>query len=247
MRSILIILITLLVSFSQAKAQQKAFVPGITLIGIKGGFTTSNLWGSNVNDSLSNGGSAKYKSGFNLGICANSMLGKYFWLKHDLFLVEKGSVLTINDTARHVDYKSDLKLLYIDIYPCSPTFHYKGFQLFVGPYLGGLTRASIQRENSAGAIYTDKSIYATSTTFKLYTQRIDLGYVAGLEYEFNNGFNLSFRYVRGYVPLIENPLQQIHQLKIYNKSFNFSIGYTWGREKGLKIKKKNESPPPPGY
>jgi hypothetical protein len=243
MRYILIILIAL-VSFSQAKAQ--TFVPGATLIGIKGGYTLSNLWGSNVGDSLSNGGSAKSKSGFNLGVGANSMLGKCFWLKHEVFLVKKGSVLSINDGV-HPTYKSNLNLLYVDIYPCSPTFHYKGLQLFVGPYLGALTRASMQRMNSAGNLYTDKSIYGNPSTFKHYTQRIDLGFVAGLEYEFNNGLNISVRYVRGFVPLLEEPLTQIHQLRIYNKSLSFSVGYTFGREKGLKIKKKNESPPPPGY
>jgi len=245
MRRILIILIALVVSFSQARAQ-KAFVPGITLIGIKGGFTTSTIWGSNTGDSLSNGGAAKSKSGFNLGIGANSMIGKYFWLKHEVFLIKKGSVLSINDGVNPT-YKSNLNLLYFDIYPCSPTFHYKGLQLFVGPYLGALTKASIQRENSSGSLYTDKSIYGTTTAFKHYTQRVDLGFVAGLEYEFSNGLNISVRYVRGFVPILEEPLIQLHQLRIYNKSLSFSIGYTWGREKGLKIKKKNQPDLPPGY
>ena len=242
MRTILIILITFIVPLYKVKAQ----IPGTAVIGIKAGYTLSSLWGANVGDSLSTGGKTSSKSGFNLGVGVNSMLGKYFWLKHDLFLVKKGAVLSIND-GKNPTYKSNLNLLYLDLYPCSPTFHYKGLQLFAGPYLGGLISSSIQRKNSAGDLYTDKSIYGAGSTLKHYTEHIDLGFVAGVEYEFNCGLNIGIRYVRGFVPLMENTQTTAGQAKIYNKSMNISIGYTFGRDKGIKIKKKTQADLPPGY
>lgn len=244
MRNRLIILLIVVVGIvTDAKAQ----IAGSTLIGIKGGYTMSSLYGANVGDSLSTGGSVSSKSGFNIGVGGYSMLGKYFWLKHDLLLTKKGAVLTLDDQNKN-PYKSNLNLLYLDLFPCSPTFQYKGFQLFAGPYLGMLVNANIQHKNSAGNLYKDNNIFGNPGLLKDYTQRIDLGFVAGLEYEFSCGFNVGIRYVQGFVPLIENPLIQKGQAQIYNKNINISVGYTFGREKGLKLGKKTDPASlPPGY
>src|SRR6185437_7652115 len=200
MRTKLIILIVAVAAFYNGIQAQSI---GSAVMGIKVGFTSSSLYGSKVHDSLSTGGNASSKSGFNLGISVNSMPGKYFWLKHDVFLVKKGATLTLLDN-KNSPYKSNLNTLYLDFYPCSPTFQYKGLQLFSGPYVGMLLNASMQHKDANGNLYKDSKIYGSPTTFKDYTQKIDMGFVAGIEYEFNCGFNLSIRYVQGLVPIIEN-------------------------------------------
>jgi hypothetical protein len=201
-----------------------------TTWGIKGGYTMANLWGGSVQDSLSTGGTPSSISGLHLGIGVNSMLKEHFWLKHDLLLVQKGSVLQIDDMRNPV-YQSHLKLLYLDAYPCSFTYNLKGFQVFIGPYLGMLLSASMQHKDSSGIMSTNSSIFGTASSSKNYTQRIDAGGVVGMEYEFHCGINLGIRLVYGFVPLIENALIQNGQSKIYNRSLSLSAGYTFGRRK----------------
>jgi hypothetical protein len=215
------ILVLLMFLFTTGKAQQ-----GAAVFGIKGGITSSGLWGPDATDSLSNAGSPLNKLGFNIGIAVNSMVGKYIWLKHDLFLTQKGALLKIQDKY-NAPYDSKLNLLYLDAFPCSPTFHFKGLQLFVGPYFGMLLSASMQHKDSSGVSHTENQIFGSATSFKNYTQKIDAGFIVGIEYEFNFGLNVGIRYVRGFVPLIENPLIQSGQSQIFNQNINLTIGYTF--------------------
>lgn len=55
---------------------------------------------------------------------------------------------------------------------------------------------------------------------------MDAGFVTGINYEFSNGFNLGARYIRGFVPLIENANTK-QQWKIYNESIFVTIGYAF--------------------
>jgi hypothetical protein len=84
----------------------------------------------------------------------------------------------------------------------------------------------VQRKDTKGNIYTDKSFYETGEALSKYSQKMDAGFVTGINYEFSNGYNLGARYIRGFVPLIENAnIKQ--QWKIYNENFFVTIGYTF--------------------
>lgn len=196
---------------------------GLTF-GISAGINESSLNGQNV-DSLSTGGAPKSLTGQTIGITLDNKISIYFGLKHEVFYSLKLMSLQLNDTING-DYKSKFKRHYVELFPISPAFYYKGIQLFAGPYIGILLNASLQRKDADGNLYTDTSLYGNGTTPSKYSQKMDAGFTAGLNYEFSNGIHLGGRYIKGFVPLIENANTK-SQWKIYNESFFLTIGYTF--------------------
>ncbi|OUL61086.1 outer membrane beta-barrel protein [Flavobacterium sp. AJR] len=196
---------------------------GLTF-GISGGINWTSLTGRDI-DSLSNDGSQKSLIGQSIGITLDNKTSKYFGLKHELFYSQRIMSIKIDDGI-NPEFSSKFKRQYIDILPVSPTLYYKGLQVYAGPYLGVLLNASIQRKDADGNLYTDKSIYGSGEASSNYSQKMDAGFVAGLNYEFSNGINLGGRFIRGFVPIIENANTK-QQLKIYNESFFVTIGYSF--------------------
>ncbi|SNR63768.1 outer membrane beta-barrel protein [Flavobacterium sp. ov086] len=196
---------------------------GLTF-GISGGLNSAYLTGKNI-DNLSNDGYQKSTIGQTIGITLDNKTSKYFGLKHELFYSRRFMTIKINDGI-NPEFTSKFKRQYIDIFPASPCFYYKGFQVYAGPYLGVLLNASVQHKDTNGNTYTDKSIYGTGEAPSNYSQKMDAGFVAGLNYELPNGINIGGRFIRGFVPLIENANTK-QQWKIYNESFFVTIGYTF--------------------
>ncbi len=209
---------------------------GETKIGIKAGFTSANVYGPDVNQ-LSSGGSPAALNGFHFGLFINSKIGKHFWIKSEVLTVQKGGVLQIKDKWGQ-QYSGNFKSQYIDVYPISPTFHYKGFQLLAGPYVSMLLSASIQQKDSLGILHTNSSIFGSAPPLSNYMQKLDAGFVVGIEYELKWGISIGGRYTQGYVPLIENAAAilkanapELPQQKIFNKSLSVSLGYSFGGHK----------------
>lgn len=233
----LILVIFFAVAFAQHQDTAFPFVNGRTTFGIKIGLTQSNVYGKDV-DVLSASGQATALNGFQVGITANSMIGKYVWLKHELLYTQKGAGLTMNDSING-SYKSILKTGYLDLFPINVAFHFKGLQLYAGPYVSVLVNAVIQRKNSAGVVYNDKSIYGDGTQFEdkgKYLQKLDYGLNAGIEYEFKFGLNAGIRLVRGYAELVQYANSHtFHDSKtsfdVHNTNLNFSIGYSFRKHK----------------
>jgi hypothetical protein len=206
---------------------------GMVSLGVKGGFNKPQLRGSDVSSSFTSPTSDMFTN-FLVGLSATSQTGKYIWIKHDIFFAKRYITTQMTDVVNG-NYASQFKRHYIDIYPISPTFHFKGFQLFAGPYLGILLDASVQRKNAQGQLY-DASIYGNPTQNSGYAQKFDFGYVLGIEYEFNFGINVGFRYTRGFIPVIENAASQT-QLNIFNDFTSLTLGYTFmGHEKSKEKK-----------
>lgn len=208
---------------------------GETKIGIKAGLTSANVYGPDLAQ-LSPNGKPTSLQGFHVGVFVNSKLGKYFWLKSELVAIQKGSVLAIKDKWNQ-QYSSNFKSKYIDIYPASPTFHFKGFQLLAGPYVSMLVTASVQQKDSLGVLTTSNSIFGNPTQNSKYRQKIDAGFVLGLEYETKWGISIGARYTKGFIPVIENaaaisPVNtpELPQQKIFNESFSLSLGYSLGKK-----------------
>jgi len=213
---------------------------GETRIGIKVGSTSANIYGPNVSQ-LSNNGNTSSLAGFHFGVFVNSKISKYFWIKSEVLTIQKGSVLQIQNSSGQ-SFQSKLKSQYIDVYPISPTFHWKGFQLLAGPYISMLLSSSVQ--DSVGN--TNSSVFGVPTSLKPYHQKLDAGYVVGVEYEFASlGISLGARYTHGYVPLFENPgiivtspsAPPLPAQKIYNESFSISLGYSFGGHRRGEPKK----------
>lgn len=194
---------------------------GLTF-GISGGINRTSLTGRNI-DSLSNNGSQKSITGQTIGITLDNKTSKYFSLKHELFYSRQLMTIKIDDGI-NPEFSSKFKRQYIDIFPVSPTFYYIGLQIYAGPYLGLLLNASVQHKDADGNTYTDKSIYGNGTASENYNQKMDAGFVTGINYELSNGITIGGRFIRGFVPILENANTQ-QQWKIYNESFSVTIGY----------------------
>ena len=87
----------------------------------------------------------------------------------------------------------------------------------------------MQRKDENGNTYTDKTIYGTGQATGDYSQKMDAGFVAGLNYALPNGINIGVRYIRGLVPILENS-ENKHQWKIYNESIFVTIGYKFNKK-----------------
>nr|WP_314498535.1 outer membrane beta-barrel protein [uncultured Chryseobacterium sp.] len=214
-----IIIFFLLFFALKIRAQQ-----GEITFGFVGGINRSSLIGSDV-DSLSNGGSPKNSNGTVFGMTIDNKMSKYFGLKHELFYSRKNVTLQLSDTGNGA-FSSKFKRQYIELFPASATLYYKGIQLYAGPYIGILLNASIQRKDDEGILYTDKSIYGSARALGKYSQKMDFGFVAGINYQLANGFNIGARYIQGFVPVIENT-SIAQQWKIYNKNYFVTVGYTF--------------------
>lgn len=204
-----------------------------TVFGLKAGLMQSTVNGADV-DSVSPAGGPEKKNGFMIGIGLNSMLSKYFWLKHDVFYSQKGANLFLSD-AKNAKYTSTLSLAYIDLYPLSLTLHYKGLQVFAGPHLGMLVSKQQSMKDSTGKYYTKEDVFVNGFDTKSFN-KIDGGYVAGIEFEFNFGCNLGIRWQQSLLSLLENTTRLQGPINIYNRSLCVSVGYTFDRKYGL-IKK----------
>jgi hypothetical protein len=154
----------------------------------------------------------------------NSKTKENFWIKSELIYIQKGAVLQVKDASGTAS-QSNLKSQYIDLYPFSPTFHWKGIQLFAGPYASMLLAASLQ----------DTSTFGRPLLLTSYRQKLDAGFVIGAEYESKWGISLGVRYTKGFVPLYEKPGNLVTNptvtpsiQNIYNESLSFSIGYSFG-------------------
>ena len=202
---------------------------GETTVGIKAGFTSAKMTGPDISQ-LATGGSPSPLNGFHFGLYVNSKTSRYFWIKSEVLTIQKGAQLPIKDKWGQ-QYTGAFKGQYIDVYPFSPTLHYKGLQLLAGPYVGMLLSASQQQKDSLGIWHNNSSIFGTAPALSNYRQKIDAGFVLGLEFEFKNGISIGGRYTRGFVPVIENAAAipaknapELPQQKVYNTTLNISLG-----------------------
>ncbi|MBF7093293.1 PorT family protein [Flavobacterium sp. ALJ2] len=203
-------------------AQQESFT-----FGISGGTNWSSLKGKDI-DNLSSDGSSKRTIGHSIGITLDNKTSNYFGLKHELFNSQRVTTIRIDDEI-NPEFDSKFKRQYIDLFPASPTLYYKGFEVYAGPYLGLLLNASVKRKDENGNTYTDKIIYGTGQSSGNYSQKMDAGFIVGLNYALPNGINIGARYTRGLVPILENS-ESKHQWKIYNESFFVTIGYKFNKK-----------------
>ncbi|HWY37860.1 MAG TPA: outer membrane beta-barrel protein [Bacteroidia bacterium] len=220
------------IGWAQQKDTAFPVINGKTSFGIKAGFTQSDLYGIDKK-ALSANGQTTPLNGFHVAITANSMIGKYIWLKHELYFTQKGAGLTLSDSLNG-NYKSVLKTYYLDLFPVNITFHFKGFQIYAGPYVSVLTDAEIRKKDNAGNFYSDRSIFGGGNNFETkskFLQKMDFGFNAGIEYEFNFGLNIGVKFVRGFAELIQYANSHTFgdsklSYDLHNTSLNISLGYS---------------------
>lgn len=217
---------------------------GKVSFGLKAGYTHGNLFGSEM-DYIFADSKTYWLSGFHAGILVNTQLSNYFWLKHELLFSQRGAGVTLFDSING-NYSSKLKTYYIDLYPINLTFHYQGFQIYGGPYISGLTHATIQRKDDNGNLYNDKSIFGDAGNSEAedenkYLQKFDFGLNVGVEYRFSFGLFVGARYNHGFTDIFQyansytNGDNKNDNIRIYNRSLLFSVGYNFvGKRRKIK-------------
>ncbi|WP_143307461.1 porin family protein [Chitinophaga vietnamensis] len=204
MKQLFILLAALLIAAGvQAQEQEQHF-----RFGIKAGAQVAQLRGQNL-DSISANGESKGQPGLLLGLSAESPVSRYFLLKHDIFFSSRRITLKNADGS-----DAPLRRSNIDIFPISPTLHYKGLEIFAGPYASILVSTKLNGNDYFGNGTTDRG----------YSQKTDFGFTTGAGYTLKEHWHIEFRYVHGLQSMVENPA--VHQqLKIYNRYMGLTLGY----------------------
>jgi hypothetical protein len=190
-------------------------------ISIIGGGEWTAIRGADV-DSISAGGSVNGLLNIRLGISIDQRFTDRFGLKHDLIYSPSTIELQLKLDADEI-FKSKLKRRYIQFVPASPTWYYRGLQVYAGPYISVLMDASIQRRDEQGTVFTDHTIYGNATAEGEYLHKWDAGIVAGGNILIKSKFTLGMRYQRGLVPLMEDS-RKTSQWKLYNEGLTLNMG-----------------------
>ncbi|WP_430614541.1 outer membrane beta-barrel protein [Flavobacterium sp. JP2137] len=214
-------------------AQYEQQPKGITSFGIKAGWIQSDLYGKELHQ-LAVDGKTDAQNSFFAGIAVSSEIGKYFALRHELFYQQYGAQFAreLDDDAV-VDAKLTMRGLKIN--PISPTFKIGGLEIYAGPYIHVLLNASITAVDENGNTYQDYEIFGTAaedTEDYKYLQKMDYGFVAGIDYVFKKKFSIGAYYSRGFAPIFDNANSfglegnpGVENIKIYNESFGVSLGF----------------------
>lgn len=191
-------------------------------LSVTAGYAHTTLRGGGTG-SLSNGGAVRGAGSFTIGLTYHSRINRYFGLQHAASYIARNTDIRIADGS-HPVHSSRLRRSYIDVLPCSPSFSYRGWQLYAGPYMSILLSASLERKNADGQLYRDRSFYGNGSSTGPYSQKLDAGIAAGARYIFPFGLSVEGRWMRGFVPVVEDAALQ-QQWRIYNQTAVLAIGY----------------------
>lgn len=196
----ILLLISIICVTSACYAQKGA-------VGLRGGISLTNYYGNDVDPD-----SVTTKMNYTGGIYINTMVSKFFWLKHDIFYVNRKNEEVVNGRTIARDQH------YVDIYPLMPALHIYGLQAFAGPSFSFL--AALKEEDvsvsSSGTVSIDPGD----------RKLVEFGVVGGLAFEFKFGLNAGFRYVRGLSKIDQDINGQV-QRDIKNEAFLFTLGWTF--------------------
>ncbi|HVI45622.1 MAG TPA: outer membrane beta-barrel protein [Chitinophaga sp.] len=123
----------------------------------------------------------------------------------------------VSPVSTHFSLKHDVWLAVnknqasVEIFPVSPAFYYKGLELFAGPYASLLLHG-----NNYGAA-NEQNAYAAKN---------DLGITIGAGYTFGKRMNVEARYVRGFIPVVEDAGKQ-QQWKAFRQYLGITVGYNF--------------------
>jgi len=202
--------------------------------GIKAGWNYNNLYGKE-RDYIFADRQTDYRSGFHAGVTLDNRLSARYGLQHELFFTHKNMGVMLSDDING-SYQSTLGMQSIDLMPANFTVYTGGFKWYAGPYLSALVGASEKRKDEHGRMYTDKSIFGDAKndeTETRYLQKFDFGVNLGLDYKLRSGFSIGARYLHGFTDIFQyansytNEDTKTDNIKIYNRGFMVSIGYSF--------------------
>lgn len=181
----------------------------------------SNLSGQDLYK-LSNNSEFESLSGAVSGVYLTNKISKIIYLRHEIYYSKRYLNIKFLEPSNYI-FTSNMKRQYVDLFPLNAVFQYKGFQFYTGPYFGFLTAATIQRKDTLGKVYVDRSFYYEKSSANMRPNKIDVGLVAGIEYEFKVGLNFGVNIIKGFVPAITTT----SFYRIYNHYLAASIGWSF--------------------
>jgi hypothetical protein len=213
MKKLSVLLMLFVVTAVSASAQKGYF-------GFRAGASASGYYGSDFNEAKDSFAIASIWTP-TAGFYVNSFVNDYFWIKTEFNYVNRGYTQQSQGQTLKTNY------YYIDAYPITPAFHFKGAQIFAGPSVSLLVAANKDT-------LVNGSVERISDNELKGFNRYDIGMMAGFEYEFNFGLNLGVRVVRGFTSLYEPNSATKVQTQWFNQNYLITIGYTIGRKPGEK-------------
>lgn len=222
------------------KFRNTLFKSGSVLWGIKAGFSSSNIYGSDIDYVFANN-ETNFQPAFHLGIWVDTKIEKHLYLKHELLFNQKGAGVTLTDSING-NYSAQFKTYYLDFFPISPTLYFKGVQIYTGPYISALIDAQINRKNETGKTFIDHSIFGNPSQFEdksKYLQKMDFGIEAGLAYQLPYSLSIGAKYTHGFFDIFQSANGYIisgnkHEIKIYNRAFWLSVSYLFNGKRKIE-------------
>lgn len=215
-----ILLLALLACSGTAIAQKKityGFKVGVTNASLKGDAVNSlnDLMGY-VEDYVSAGSS----NGIYTGAFLNLPMGKTFSFEPGFYITQKGYQMKAGLDVKPLDAlgvgaKAKLKLNYFDI-PLLLKANMGGLTVFGGPQFSYLRNADLK----IGAGVLGINIISTKIPVGSQFNRWDMGYTAGLGYDFSNGFSITASYDQGL-----NKIDKNKSLDVYNRVVKLGVGF----------------------
>ncbi|KAF2336969.1 porin family protein [Flavobacterium daemonense] len=187
-------------------------------LGVKAGLNISNLtFDENAVNSSS-------RTGFAAGLMAEIPLAKNFAIQPELLYSQQGMKFSYSDPdVTNSDYKSTVKLNYLNIPVMLKYYVAKGFSLQAGPQIGILLKANNEyQDNFLG--------YENRETLNLsdYSTGIDTAVNFGLGYQFQNKFYADARYTISYSNVFKDAISSgnyVINSDMKNRVFQVTLGY----------------------
>ena len=198
--------------------------------GFRAGLNVADLQGDAVQSFTSLAGyapdgaiSKQLRPGFYAGLYATLPIGPGFAIEPGITYAEKGAVLRGTLPFPALDFLNanvtgTARLAYVDVPVLAKVFITPGFYLYAGPQASFLVSGKARVDASVLGFSAYKQDFDVSNQLR----KVDFAAVAGLGYQFDNGFGLSAGYDYGLTSLDAN-----NRFSAYNRVAKVGLNYSF--------------------
>ena len=198
--------------------------------GFRAGLNVADLKGDAVQSFTSLAGyapdgaiSKQLRPGFYAGLYATLPIGPGFAIEPGITYAEKGAVLRGTLPFPALDFLNanvtgTARLAYIDVPVLAKVYLTPGFYLYAGPQASFLVSGKARVDASVLGFSAYKQDFDVSNQLR----KVDFAAVAGLGYQFDNGFGLSAGYDYGLTSLDAN-----NRFSAYNRVAKVGLNYSF--------------------
>ncbi|WP_121666697.1 porin family protein [Mesonia aquimarina] len=197
MKKIHLSFLLIILNFFFINAQEKDNIKN-TQFGFKGGINISTISGLPSNNFYT----LKTYNGFYGGFLLQIDLNNYFSIQPEIYYSQQGFELRNNDSSRII-YRVD----YLQLPVLLKAYIIGGLNVQLGPQLG--LKLSEEINGTKQSIFSEKDKYFEKT---------DIGFIFGLEYNFDKTFLLNVRYIPSITEIQEGT-------EIRNSVFQIGVGF----------------------